>query len=174
MVWRKSFSHTRSREKIAGQGRIKFLSIFFIFIAVLLVLRLFKVQILMGDFYAAAAVDQHELHRRFVPERGSIYVAENVNGQEVLFPLVANQDLYMLYAVPKEIIDPEATANKLFELFGLPEDINMEQVKSELFADLAPTLDPVLAEEIKQDHMNPQLEKYIALKFKKLNQVAPN
>ena len=35
-------------------------------------------------------------------------------------------------------------------------------------------LSQVLAEEIKQDHMNPQLEKYIALKFKKLNQVAPN
>ena len=35
-------------------------------------------------------------------------------------------------------------------------------------------LSRVLAEEIKQDHMNPQLEKYIALKFKKLNQVAPN
>jgi ATP-dependent DNA helicase RecG len=35
-------------------------------------------------------------------------------------------------------------------------------------------LSRVLAEEIKQDHMSPQLEKYIALKFKKSNQVAPN
>lgn len=35
-------------------------------------------------------------------------------------------------------------------------------------------LSRVLAEEIKQDHMNLQLEKYIALKFKKSNQVAPN
>lgn len=35
-------------------------------------------------------------------------------------------------------------------------------------------LSRVLAEEIKQDHMNPQLEKYIALKFKKSSQVAPN
>ncbi|HOH67344.1 MAG TPA: penicillin-binding protein 2 [bacterium] len=171
MVWRKSFSHTRSREKIAGQGRIKFLSIFFIFIAVLLVLRLFKVQILMGDFYAAAAVDQHELHRRFVPERGSIYVAENVNGQEVLFPLVANQDLYMLYAIPREIIDPEATANKLFELFGLPEDINMEQAKSELFADLAPTLDPVLAQEIKDKRLADWLEAQKTLEIDRLKNI---
>lgn len=35
-------------------------------------------------------------------------------------------------------------------------------------------LSQVLAEEIKQDHNNPRLEKYIALKFKESNQVAPN
>ncbi len=35
-------------------------------------------------------------------------------------------------------------------------------------------LSRVLAEEISQEYMNPQLEKYIALKFKKSNQVAPN
>ncbi|HHV15643.1 MAG TPA: ATP-dependent DNA helicase RecG [Gelria sp.] len=35
-------------------------------------------------------------------------------------------------------------------------------------------LSRVLAEEIKQDYMNSQLEKYITLKFKKSNQVAPN
>jgi ATP-dependent DNA helicase RecG len=35
-------------------------------------------------------------------------------------------------------------------------------------------LSRVLAEEIKPEHINAQLEKYIALKFKKSNQVAPN
>mgnify|MGYP000913112553 FL=1 len=35
-------------------------------------------------------------------------------------------------------------------------------------------LSRVLAEEIKQDYVNAQLEKYIALKFKKSSQVAPN
>lgn len=158
MIWRKSFSHKHSRDRIAGQGRIKFLSIFFIILSVLLLLRLFKIQILMGDFYAAAAVDQHELYQRFMPERGSIYVAENVNGQEVLFPLVTNQDLYMLYAVPKDINNPEEAANQLFELFGLPEDIDMEKIKKELFADISPELDQLMAQEIKDKRLEDWLE----------------
>ena len=116
-------------------------------------MKLFYLQILKGSFYEALAIGQHELYKKLFPERGSIYVVENNGSKQTLFPLVTNRDLHMLYAVPKDIEKPRETAEKLFGLFGLPDDIDMKKVEEELFADITVDLDPAMALEIKQTRL---------------------
>ena len=55
-------------------GRLKFLSVIFLVVAILIVIRLFDLQILKGDFYRSLAADQYELYKKLFPQRGSIYL----------------------------------------------------------------------------------------------------
>ncbi|MEK7072440.1 MAG: hypothetical protein AAB969_02615, partial [Patescibacteria group bacterium] len=152
MSWRGN-KLIRFRTREGKQGRIKFLAIFFVIFSIIIIMKLFYLQILKGSFYEALAIGQHELYKKLFPERGSIYVVENNGSKQTLFPLVTNRDLHMLYAVPKDIEKPRETAEKLFGLFGLPDDIDMKKVEEELFADITVDLDPAMALEIKQTRL---------------------
>lgn len=103
-------------------SRIRVLSVVFLITALLFFGRLFVLQILRGGFYAALAADQHELFEKIFPERGTIYVAEKNGDQQVLYPLVANRRMYVVFAVPKEIEDATTTAERLLSVLGLPDD----------------------------------------------------
>lgn len=149
MSWRENkLISAKTREE--KPGRIKVLAVFFIIFSLLIIIQLGNLQILKSDFYTALALGQQQLYQKLFPERGSIYVVENNNGKQTLFPLVTNRELHMLYAVPQDITEPRQTAEKLFELFSPLEDIDLVKVEAELFSDISPDLDPALAREIKQ------------------------
>ncbi len=157
MSWRRYQAGSRSGfpaspgKRAGGQGRIKFLAVFFIIFSVLVIGRLFELQIIKGDFYSALAMGQHELYQKLFPERGSIYVSEEVDGSPKLYPLVTNQKLDMLYAVPTEVSEPATVAEKLVEILGLPEELEIDQEKeAELFGDISPEMDLEMQREIKE------------------------
>lgn len=102
--------------------RIRLLSVIFIIFGMAIISRLFVLQVLKGDFYITLATGQHELFKKLFPERGAIYVSENSNGTKVLYPLVSNKIMYVVYASPKEIAEATTTAEKLVEILGLPQD----------------------------------------------------
>ncbi len=148
MSWR----HRKFKANRNVGGRITVLSVFFIILALAVMIKLFSLQILSVDYYNALASGQHELYQKLFPERGSIYVSEEENGKKTLFPLVTNQEEELLYAVPKEIENPEETAKKLIEIIGpLAEEQKIEEVEKQLFADISPDLDPKLVSEIKEN-----------------------
>ncbi|MFA6526609.1 MAG: penicillin-binding protein 2 [Candidatus Buchananbacteria bacterium] len=110
--------------------RITFLSVVFLLFAALMIGRLFQLQVIKGGVYAAMASDQHNLYKKLIPERGTIYAVEGDGEKRVLFPLVTNQMLYLVFASPKEIEDSTSTAEKLFNIIGLPEE-NDERIYAE-------------------------------------------
>ncbi|OGF31166.1 hypothetical protein A2300_02450 [Candidatus Falkowbacteria bacterium RIFOXYB2_FULL_35_7] len=119
--------------------RIKVLSFFFIIIAGAIFFRLIRLQIIEGDYYYALASDQHELIQNLYPERGEIFVQEkNINGGYDLYPVATNRELYFVYAVPKEIEDPEAVMTVLFENIDFSDDIKktIETVSAPLSEEL--------------------------------------
>lgn len=165
MSWREN-KLIRFKTNEGKQGRIKILAVFFVIFSVVIIVKLFHLQVIRGSHYEALAIGQHELYKKLFPERGSIYVVEKNGDRQALFPLVTNRDLHMLYAIPKDIENPRQTAEKLFELFGLPDDIDMKKVEEQLFVDITPDLDPLMASEIKQTRLEKwreeQKEKEIA------------
>ncbi|MDO8668844.1 MAG: penicillin-binding protein 2 [Candidatus Buchananbacteria bacterium] len=165
MSWREN-KLIRFRTREGKQGRIKFLAVFFVIFSILIIIKLFYLQIFRGSFYEALAIGQHELYQKLFPERGSIYVVEKNGDKQILFPLVTNKDLHMLYAIPKDIENPRQTAEKLFALFGLPDNIDMKKVEAELFSDITPDMDPAMSSEIKKARLDKwqeeQKEKEIA------------
>ncbi len=151
--------------------RLKVLAVFFILFAGVLILRLFDLQILKGGFYAALAVGQHELYQKLIPERGSIYVMESDGVNHNLYPLVDNQELDMLYAVPYKIHNPEEVAQQLFDIFGLPSHIKFEDIEEELYADISPDLEPDMAAEIKAARKQKWLEEQRELEITRITTI---
>lgn len=151
MGWRQKSRHNQEKDGIVV--RLRVVQLFFVLMTVIIVARLFTLQIMKGDVYAALAAGQHELYQKLFPERGSIYVVEKQSGGgQTLFPLVTNRTVYLLYAVPSQVEDASSTANKIFAILGLPEDRAEDDLES-LFADISPDLDPKLAAEIKTNRL---------------------
>lgn len=167
MSWRQNRKKNNGSSAV-NQVRIKVLAIFFVIFALIILGRLFDLQILRGHFFVALASGQHELYRKLFPERGSIYVREQ-GGK--LFPLVTNKTEPMLYAIPKDIENPQETAEALFDIFGLPENVDFEKIKEELFADISPELDPKLAQEIKDKRKADWLEEKKVSEIERLAQI---
>jgi cell division protein FtsI/penicillin-binding protein 2 len=88
-----------------------------------IVFRLFTLQVLSHDFYAALASDQHGIFEELFPERGSIYLTDST-ASDGRFPAAINRETTLVYAVPRLITSPKETAEKLTETLGLePEGV---------------------------------------------------
>ncbi|MBI2482592.1 penicillin-binding protein 2 [Candidatus Uhrbacteria bacterium] len=94
---------------------------------VVIVLRLFVIQVLDRSWYRGLALGQRELVERIAPERGMIVVQDrrSPGGQ---FPIATNERTYTIYAVPKDIRDPQGAARTLAPLLHLPEDTLRERL----------------------------------------------
>lgn len=66
------------------------------------------------------ASSQHQIYNQLKPDRGKIYLSENINGEEKLYPLATNKDFANVFVVPKDIINPQEVSEKLYEYFDKP------------------------------------------------------
>jgi cell division protein FtsI/penicillin-binding protein 2 len=104
-------------------GRIKFLWLTFVFIVVIIVGRLFWLQVIKYDDFAELAAMQHDIYQDIAPERGIIY-AQNTKNQGADFsPLAINQEFYLIYGQTFAVENSEQTANKMNEVLDLPQDV---------------------------------------------------
>ncbi len=125
----KNFIKSRERWRQRGDASLERLPIFafgLVFVFLILIVRLFVLQILSHDFYLALALGQRDLFAKLQPARGNIYVRDL--GKDELYPVAANDTLNLLYAVPKDIEKPAAVANKLSPVVGISEDILLEKL----------------------------------------------
>ncbi len=111
-------SNERQREPAPTNSgaRIKVLRLFIIAVGLILIGRLFFLQIISYRAYAALATGQHDLLKSLFPERGEIVIGDR-SGK--IFPLATNQDLYLLYAEPNRITDPQLAAEKIASTLGM-------------------------------------------------------
>lgn len=105
--------------------RIGVLSAFFIVVCALIVVRLFKLQVSDHEYYLGIASGQYEVYKNLYPGRGAIYFQDK-SGRLVqtaddsqYFPAAMNKTRNLLYAVPKDVKDPEATLQALKIAFNL-------------------------------------------------------
>lgn len=85
-----------------------------IFILVIIVARLFYLQIIRHDHYRQAAYADQLKEYSIAPERGTIEASENNS----LVPIVLNQKLYTIYADPTFIKDAGSAAAKVAGIIG--------------------------------------------------------
>ena len=81
-------------------------------------LRMYDLQLRQGESLSAQAASIHELAGILTPKRGSIYFTDKDDGR---IPAGINKDYPSIYAVPKEVIDPERTARILADIVGKSE-----------------------------------------------------
>lgn len=95
--------------------------------------RLFVLQVLTHDFYAALAENQHGIFEQLFPERGTIYMRDP-SSPDGVFPAAVNKSLTLVYADTREIANPADAAVKLAPI--------MEMDAAELLAKLSKPKDP--------------------------------
>lgn len=99
--------------------RVHMLSAVVIALFLIVLLKLFQVQIVSHNFYKALAQNQYEFFEKIIPERGEIFISDAHSDK--VYPLAVNKELNLVYAVPKNIINKKETAAKLSELLELEE-----------------------------------------------------
>ncbi len=107
-------------------GRLKFLMIVIFILGIIVVSRLFVLQVLNYKFYKQQAGLTHHLEKILLAKRGLI---KDVKGEILAF----NIEKYLLYAVPAEIKDLTGTAHKLAPILNLDEESkDFNQLKNKL------------------------------------------
>lgn len=116
-MWRKFKNKCRPERTKISNNRLRLIVavVFLLFGA--LAYKLFSVQIRECDMYTALAASQQQVSGLLKPDRGRIFLSDSTNGQEKLYPLATNKDFAVLYAVPKDVPDPRALAEKLSAFF---------------------------------------------------------
>lgn len=110
--------------------------------------KLYGLQVREYDLYTALADSQHQIYSELKPARGKIFISDRKQGQatEELYPFATNKDFALVYAIPKEVKEPEILADRLYIIF------NQEKVEKEV--------DELLKKE-EEDKLDNEL-KYIA------------
>ncbi len=90
-----------------------------LFFASIIAVRLLVLQVFDHDAYAALAEGQHAMFRQLYPERGRILVRDYKDG--AIVPLAMNQTLAFVYAEPRLVKDPRATAAAVAKELGMDE-----------------------------------------------------
>lgn len=99
-----------------------FLLFFFLILSIVIVITLFKIQILGYDDYQKRVIDQLTVETKVNPNRGIIY---DRNGTV----LASNKTVWVLYVIPKKIKDPEFVARELSKIVNVEYDTILSKVK---------------------------------------------
>lgn len=129
--------------------RIHALFFLFISVGVILILRLFQLQVAQYAFYKAVADDQRGINLKLSAERGKIFVQDKKGEAQ---PVALNKDWSLVYAIPKEIENPEEAASAVSAVLGVPREDILKRLKKENdpYEPLARKVSDETAEQIKK------------------------
>ncbi|MBU1445964.1 hypothetical protein KKD70_01735, partial [Patescibacteria group bacterium] len=105
----------KSTTKRLGQelNTIHFLIGIFAVLALIIVARLFYLQILLGDYYTAAAAREHTGYTQLPAKRGEILVQDYMTGE--FYTVAANATMDLVYVDPKLIPNKTLVASAIAE-----------------------------------------------------------
>ena len=105
--------------------RFRLLTLFFLLLALAIVLRLFYWQVIKGGDLKALAESQHWQFFEIPAPRGKIVTSDN-------FPLVTNKLAYLVYGEPAKIKDKKGVVKALSEILEIDEATISARLKDEL------------------------------------------
>lgn len=112
-----------SKNRVLGRiDRLHYFAVFIFLLNVLVLARLFYLQVDKGAFYSALAASQQQISEKLLAKRGEIFVQDD--GKNVV--IATNKDYITLYAIPKELEKPAWTAKILSEILGL-DQVDLEK-----------------------------------------------
>ena len=112
----KKFFKRTGRNNSSSQGRISFIHFVFIVLFLALSCQLYNIQIRENSKFVNQAEALHDTTAILTPERGLIYFQDK---NKEYIPVAINKKYYSLYAIPKEIENPEETSELLSEIIPL-------------------------------------------------------
>jgi cell division protein FtsI/penicillin-binding protein 2 len=142
--------------------RIYLLVVFVLLSAGFIFFRLYTLQIIAHGYYEGLAFNQHKIFEDLVPRRGEIFVRDS----EGYYPVAANKELNLVYAVPKEIENASDAAREIAGILGIDEGELKEKLDqpSDWYAVIAHKVEDDKASAIKEKkikgiYMSPENER---------------
>ncbi|MFI5205798.1 MAG: peptidoglycan D,D-transpeptidase FtsI family protein, partial [Candidatus Paceibacterales bacterium] len=109
-------------QKTSFSQRSSLLTAFLLAVFFILGAKLFSLQVIHGQEARVQADAQHSIYQKLFPSRGQIELADPLTNTTI--PVATNLKSYLVYAVPKDIINPQLTAASLASVLQLdPKDI---------------------------------------------------
>ena len=99
-----------------------FLLFFFLILSLVIIVTLFKIQILGYDEYQKRVIEQLTVETKVNPDRGTIL---DRNGTV----LASNKTVWVLYVIPKKISDPEFVSRELSKIVNVEYETILAKVK---------------------------------------------
>ncbi len=87
------------------------------FFIALILLRLFVISVGQHTYYSALAENQHSFYQKLTASRGDILVTDRYSPKP--YPVATNSHKDLVYVVPQDIKDPQATAESLARILSL-------------------------------------------------------
>lgn len=100
-------------------NRINIIRRGFAFVFIILIIRLFQLQVLKYNTYVEEARAMQIVNTTIAPERGLIYIQDK---DKNLYAVAINKKYYTIYAVPKEINNAAEVSQKLVKILPLSYD----------------------------------------------------
>jgi len=127
--------------------RVRFISIVFLLFSLILIARLFSVQIIHKNIYAEKADKQYVSSSAGVFERGSIFFSKKDSTLVSAGTVISG---FKLSVNPNKIVDPESVYNSLSEIIPLEHDIFMAKAskKNDPYEEIAIRLNKETADSI--------------------------
>ena len=113
--------YIKKRPKSNLNPRITFLKMLFFVLALIIISRLFYLQIFRHDYYESLAQMRHSSIEEIVPNRGTIYVQDSKNNN-ALVPVAQNQEFYLFYGVPVEIENVTSTIAQIEKVLPMTDE----------------------------------------------------
>lgn len=109
-------------KKANENGRIKFLMLAVFVLGFLTIFQLFRLQVGQFAFFYDTALRQQEVKTKLQAQRGRIFIEDfkTPGGAGEFFPLATNKQFANVFAKPKDITDPQATAEAIYTIYNEP------------------------------------------------------
>lgn len=111
------FKHQKQQDSVSVK-RARMLAVIMVVGGVLIITKLFVMQVVKHSQYKTVASENQEVSRNILANRGSIFTKE----QGELHPLVADLNYYLLYAEPKNIKDSSKIIDTITPILGLKDE----------------------------------------------------
>jgi cell division protein FtsI/penicillin-binding protein 2 len=148
-------SHKKTLQKNAARSsgalidrRFRLLSVGFCLLGIVVVGRLFSLQVLSHTFYEDLAANAHDVLERLVPVRGDI-VIKDPDGTS--YPVATNKDTFQVFAEPRNVKEKEKTADLLAPMLVIDRDELLHKLQGDgLYAPLARGASEDLVDQIRE------------------------
>lgn len=95
----------------------------------LIILRLFNLQVVHYQYYRVLAADQHEFEKTILPTRGEIYLSSVLNQQPLL--VATNITKNLVFVVPKDVTEPGKTVSILAPILEMDREVLLQKITSD-------------------------------------------
>jgi cell division protein FtsI (penicillin-binding protein 3) len=120
-----------SEYKKVINGRLKLIGVFVLVCGVILIWRMFDVQITKHEHYLSLAEGQQRFEKTEIAKRGQIYVHDSLVNDKAYYPLAFDIKKFSVWVVPRQVSNKEKTAGALASVLGMQKNEIFEQINND-------------------------------------------